>query len=238
MCSVGPLLIRHLVKLMSVSVSRSSPRTRSDHEQTLHSFNHHPQAQRRWPTSIHRLGAMFATLPSPSPPHTLTSTTPLYLSRQPPQDANRFLSHALSMPQGQQTNQERVTKQPSSPPQSPSPFAQRYASQIRNPAARVAGRASRDIRRNAFFNRVKRNRESSMYNAREDNMLYIEYIAQKRRFEEEMARSAPEIRDVEDEMMDIEEHDRGKMGTNVGRNEQAGDGKLRNSFAVIPCALF
>ncbi|WEW55204.1 hypothetical protein PRK78_000633 [Emydomyces testavorans] len=128
------------------------------------------------------------------------------------------------MPQRNPNNQDDYkTKQSSFLPSPPTSYAQRYASRIRNPASRLTGRAARDIRRDAFFSRIRQNRENSMFSAREDGILWTEYIRQKRQFEEEMARSAPEIGNVEDEMVDISEDANLKQENGLRETEQDWD---------------
>lgn len=92
----------------------------------------------------------------------------------------------------------------------------------------MADRASRDIRRNAFLNRVKQGREDSRFNAREDGMLWMEYITAKRRFEEEMGRSAPQIDNVEDEAMDTQAD--GEPHESMRVDERNWDGELTVKF--------
>ncbi|KMP08023.1 hypothetical protein DIZ76_017563 [Coccidioides immitis] len=166
---------------------------------------------------------MFATLPSPSPPHIFSIITPPSHRPYSSQCANPPRPFAFPMPQGNPNQEKETTRQPPSSTSPHTSYAQRYASQIRNPAARVAGRASHDVRRNAFLNRIKRGRENSMFSAREDSILWMDYVAQKQRFEEEMARSAPVLSNVEDEMMDIHEDDHAREDSDTKHNDQTRD---------------
>ncbi|QVM08593.1 hypothetical protein D8B26_003278 [Coccidioides posadasii str. Silveira] len=166
---------------------------------------------------------MFATLPSPSPPHIFSIITPPSHRPYSSQCANPPRPFAFPMPQGNPNQEKETTKKPPSSTSPHTSYAQRYASKIRNPAARVAGRASQDVRRNAFLNRIKRGRENSMFSAREDSILWMDYVAQKQRFEEEMARSAPVLSNVEDEMMDIHEDDHAREDSDTKHNDQTRD---------------
>lgn len=95
-------------------------------------------------------------------------------------------------------------------------FAQRYASSIARPAARVAERQSRESRRDNFLNKVKRSRQSDQFEARSDHIQRSDFLEQRRRFEEEMARSGPQLDNIEeeegDEYVDVysQEEDQGE----------------------------
>ncbi|KAF3483813.1 uncharacterized protein GIQ15_03137 [Arthroderma uncinatum] len=84
------------------------------------------------------------------------------------------------------------------PASSPSHFAQRYAATISRPAARVTERQSRETRRDAFLNRVKRGRRANQFDARSDQIQRNDFLEQQKRFEEEMAKSGPQIEYLED----------------------------------------
>ncbi|KAI1934362.1 hypothetical protein LOZ04_005054 [Ophidiomyces ophidiicola] len=172
---------------------------------------------------------MFAALPSSSPPRACNLATQPF-SPLSPQDAERPRSRLSPMsPNNHSHNKQDAAAAPEppfSPPSSPLSYAQRYTSRIAHPASRVTGRTSRDIRRNAFLNRVKQDRQSARFNAREDRMLWIEYITQKRRFEEEMARSAPRIDNVEDAMVEDE-----RVGTAAGNEDWVEEAALEEYLA-------
>ncbi|KAK2873839.1 hypothetical protein FQN49_002024 [Arthroderma sp. PD_2] len=85
------------------------------------------------------------------------------------------------------------------PASSTSHFAQRYAATISRPAARVTERQSRESRRDAFLNKVKRGRRSDQFDARSDQIQRSDFLEQRKRFEEEMARSAPQVEIMEDD---------------------------------------
>ncbi|KAM5505077.1 hypothetical protein McanMca71_003396 [Microsporum canis] len=78
-------------------------------------------------------------------------------------------------------------------------FAQRYAATIARPAARVTERRSRESRRDAFLNKVKRSRQSAQFEARSDQIQRSDFLEQQKQFNEEMARSAPPLEGVEDD---------------------------------------
>ncbi|KAJ6166847.1 hypothetical protein N7470_002294 [Penicillium chermesinum] len=89
-------------------------------------------------------------------------------------------------------------------PGSPSPstrgkYADRFAAQIANPMKSSASLA-RSKTRKMFLNRVKDERDSSRFEARGEQMMRLDYLAEKRRWEESMARDMDVVRDV-----DIEE---------------------------------
>ncbi|KAJ5760925.1 hypothetical protein N7520_008081 [Penicillium odoratum] len=78
-------------------------------------------------------------------------------------------------------------------PTSPSPsaratkFADRYAAQVANPMKSSASLA-RSKTRKMFMNRVRNDREEGRFEARGEQMMHADYLADKRRWEESMAR--------------------------------------------------
>ncbi|EFE37733.1 conserved hypothetical protein [Trichophyton verrucosum HKI 0517] len=88
---------------------------------------------------------------------------------------------------------------PGSTRTSNSRFAQRYASSIARPAARVAERQSRESRRDSFLNKVKRSRQSDKFEARSDQIQRSDFLEQRKRFEEEMAKSGPQLDNIEED---------------------------------------
>ncbi|KAJ5648414.1 hypothetical protein N7490_004786 [Penicillium lividum] len=78
-------------------------------------------------------------------------------------------------------------------PTSPSPsaratkFADRYAAQVANPMKSSASLA-RSKTRKMFMNRVRNEREEGRFEARGEQMMHADYLADKRRWEESMAR--------------------------------------------------
>ncbi|KAJ5577644.1 uncharacterized protein N7459_006608 [Penicillium hispanicum] len=79
-------------------------------------------------------------------------------------------------------------------PTSPSPsarpkFADRYAAQIANPMKNATSLA-RSKTRKIFLNRVRNERDAGRFEARGEQMMMAEHMADKRRWEEAMARDA------------------------------------------------
>lgn len=79
-------------------------------------------------------------------------------------------------------------------PTSPSPsarpkYAERYASQIANPL-KTSNSLVRSKTRKMFLNRVKNDRDAGRFEARGEQMMMMEHLAEKRRWEESMARDA------------------------------------------------
>ncbi|KAG0159383.1 hypothetical protein PDIDSM_6905 [Penicillium digitatum] len=83
---------------------------------------------------------------------------------------------------------------PSSPTrQTPKPkYAARYASTIANPLQRAAGLA-RSNTRQMFLNRVRHERDDGRFEARGEQMMRMEHLADRRRWEESMARDGREL---------------------------------------------
>ncbi|KAL4918537.1 hypothetical protein BDW62DRAFT_62613 [Aspergillus aurantiobrunneus] len=86
---------------------------------------------------------------------------------------------------------------------SPTPtYASRYKTAISNPLlshsskrnfTSSASPRARSVRRNAFLNRVKQDRESGRFEARADQLAYMEDIAEQKEWAEEMRLRAEEI---------------------------------------------
>ena len=94
-------------------------------------------------------------------------------------------------------------------PTSPSPstrpkYSERYASQIANPM-KTSNSLVRSKTRKMFMNRVKNERDSGRFEARGEQMMMMEHLADKRRWEESMARDAAgvmqEFEAEEDDML-------------------------------------
>lgn len=82
-------------------------------------------------------------------------------------------------------------------PTSPSPatrpkFSERYTSQIANPMNNSSSLA-RSKTRKMFLNRVKSDRDAGRFEARGEQMMMMEHLADKRRWEESMARDADAV---------------------------------------------
>ncbi|GAD99087.1 conserved hypothetical protein [Paecilomyces variotii No. 5] len=82
----------------------------------------------------------------------------------------------------------------------PSAYAQRYASQVSSPASKVASRGNvsasetaRAKRRDMFLNRVKRDREAGRLDARGEQLMMMEYMAEQKQWDEIMSRRADGI---------------------------------------------
>lgn len=66
------------------------------------------------------------------------------------------------------------------------------------------------------MNKVKRSRQSDQFEARSDHIQRSDFLEQRRRFEEEMARSGPQLDNIEeeegDEYVDVysQEEDQGE----------------------------
>ncbi|KAJ5960404.1 uncharacterized protein N7479_007554 [Penicillium vulpinum] len=76
---------------------------------------------------------------------------------------------------------------PSSPTRQKPRYEARYASKIANPLQGAAGLA-RSKTRKMFLNRVRHERDDGRFEARGEQMMHMEYIADRRRWEESMAR--------------------------------------------------
>lgn len=81
-----------------------------------------------------------------------------------------------------------------------STYAQRYVSQFSNPASKVAARGStsasesaRAKRRDMFLNRVKRDREAGKLDARGEQFMMMEHMAEQKQWGETMSRDADGI---------------------------------------------
>ncbi|KAJ9293042.1 hypothetical protein DTO271G3_8177 [Paecilomyces variotii] len=97
-----------------------------------------------------------------------------------------------------------------------STYAQRYASQVSNPASKVASRgttsaseAARAKRRDMFLSRVKRDREAGRLDARGEQLMMMEYMAEQKQWGETMSRRADGILreyGLDEEGEEVEEH--------------------------------
>ncbi|KAK2738949.1 hypothetical protein FQN57_006743 [Myotisia sp. PD_48] len=86
-----------------------------------------------------------------------------------------------------------------SPASRPSHYAQRYAQNISLPVNRVTERTSREIRRGAFLKRVRRERDAGKFNARSDQIQYMDFLEDRRKFNDEMNRAAPAFENIDEE---------------------------------------
>ncbi|PGH18125.1 hypothetical protein AJ79_00753 [Helicocarpus griseus UAMH5409] len=119
----------------------------------------------------------------------------------------------------------------SSPNSSPTPrprqsYADRYATQIRNPSAKIARQhASLEKRRDMFLNKVKRDRDEGIFEARGEQIQRITHLAQQRRYEEAIAQSAPDfgpmvIEEEEGEVGDTNEVDERLLQELISQEEE------------------
>lgn len=91
----------------------------------------------------------------------------------------------------------QVAKSPSpSPSTRNSKFADRYASQVSNPMKSSNG-LTRSKTRKMFLNKVRSERDEGRFEARGEQMMHADYLADKRRWEESMARDMV-VQDPED----------------------------------------
>ncbi|KAJ5092807.1 hypothetical protein N7456_008668 [Penicillium angulare] len=82
----------------------------------------------------------------------------------------------------------QISKSPSpSPSTRNSKFADRYASQVSNPMKTSNG-LTRSKTRKMFLNKVRSERDEGRFEARGEQMMHADYLADKRRWEESMAR--------------------------------------------------
>ncbi|PYI34148.1 hypothetical protein BP00DRAFT_83921 [Aspergillus indologenus CBS 114.80] len=100
------------------------------------------------------------------------------------------------------TNSTTTTSPVASPNNPSSRFATRYAAQIAHPLTNAAARttrpytgtsaspAARNTRRNAFLNRVKRDRADGRFENRGEQLVLLAHVAEQKRWGEAMRRSA------------------------------------------------
>lgn len=128
--------------------------------------------------------SIFEFTPSPSPSHDKSEPVNIFSrSRSPNANANAD------------------TNATTSPTPAPT-YATRYAATISNPlnahstkrtfTSSTSPRA-RSVRRNAFLNRVKQERESGRFEARAERLAYLEDIAEHKEWAEDMRMRADEI---------------------------------------------
>lgn len=126
--------------------------------------------------------SIFAFTPSPSPSHDKSEPVNIFSRSRSP-------------------NANADTNATTSPTPVPT-YATRYAATISNPlnahstkrtfTSSTSPRA-RSVRRNAFLNRVKQERESGRFEARAERLAYLEDIAEHKEWAEDMRMRADEI---------------------------------------------
>ncbi|KAJ5103477.1 hypothetical protein N7532_004006 [Penicillium argentinense] len=109
------------------------------------------------------------------------------------------------------TQQSPALMSPTSPSPSSRPkYADRYSSQIANPMKNTTSLA-RSKTRKMFLNRVKNERDTGRFEARGEQMMMAEHLADKRQWEESMARDADAMMQgfeyEEDDMLPEQEAD-------------------------------
>lgn len=92
-----------------------------------------------------------------------------------PTSSNPFLVHT------------QTPASPASPTRAKPKYEARYASTIANPLQGAAGLA-RSKTRKMFMNRVRNERDDGRFEARGEQMMRMEHLADRRRWEESMAR--------------------------------------------------
>lgn len=116
-----------------------------------------------------------------------------------------FPFSSTSTSQQQQQGNLFAPASPSSTSPTPSTrprYAERYATQIANPM-RSATSLARSKTRTMFLNRVKNERDAGRFEARGEQMMMAEYLADRRRWEESMARDVDGVlRGVEGDIED------------------------------------
>ncbi|KAL4786177.1 hypothetical protein BJX76DRAFT_134767 [Aspergillus varians] len=158
-----------------------SPRRQSSSTTTFATTpTHQPQFQS--PTSI------FAFTPSPSPSQNKTEpTTASSRSRSPNFNTNANANVNATSPTPTQTYATRYTTTISNP---------LLAHSIKRAYASSTSPRARSVRRNAFLNRVKQDRESGRFEARAERLAYLEDIAEHKELVEAMRRRADEIQSM------------------------------------------
>ncbi|KAI2713605.1 hypothetical protein CBS147332_5345 [Penicillium roqueforti] len=104
-----------------------------------------------------------------------------------PTSANPFLIHT------------QTPTSPSSPTRQKPKYEARYASTIANPLQGAAGLARAKTRK-MFLNRVRHERDDGRFEARGEQMMRMEHLADRRRWEESMARDGDAVVGFEEEV--------------------------------------
>ncbi|KAJ5944118.1 hypothetical protein N7516_004286 [Penicillium verrucosum] len=131
-----------------------------------------------------------------SPTHSIQSasqsTAPNPFSNPPPifniqtePIARHTSNHHSPIPM--QFNAHKPPASPTSPTRAKPKYEARYASTIANPLQGAAGLA-RSKTRKMFLNRVRHERDDGRFEARGEQMMRMEHLADRRRWEESMAR--------------------------------------------------
>ncbi|KAL4873498.1 hypothetical protein BDV12DRAFT_79372 [Aspergillus spectabilis] len=172
------------------------------HTQQFSNPSHHPWTPARpSPLSPRR--------PSSSPATTIT-TTPIQQPQFSQSPSSLFTFSPSPSPSPSRIDHSTTTissrtrtSNPNSNPNATSPtYATRYKTTISNPLLAhstkrthnaSASPAARSVRRNAFLNRVKQDRESGRVEARAEQLAFLENVAEQKEWVEGMRRRADEI---------------------------------------------
>lgn len=118
---------------------------------------------------------------------------------QPSSKIGSHPSQQFSEDQGRRNggNDHRQLSSPSQPRANATttPYAQRYAAKISSPLRNISSisPAAREKRRDIFLSRVKRDREAGRFDARGEQLMMMEYVAEQKQWGEAMRRDAEGI---------------------------------------------
>ncbi|CAI7664665.1 unnamed protein product [Penicillium glandicola] len=175
-----------------------SPQTpfRQTHYTPIHSSPLSKHTTPTWTMSPSRntsKGASQSTTPNPftNPPIFNIQTEPITRHTQNhhspiPMHFNASFSASTTPTSTQFTTQTPTSPTPTPTRQKPK-YEARYASTIANPLQGAAGLA-RSKTRKMFLNRVRHERDDGRFEARGEQMMRMEHLADRRRWEESMAR--------------------------------------------------
>ncbi|KAL4946163.1 hypothetical protein BDV06DRAFT_218687 [Aspergillus oleicola] len=128
-----------------------------------------------------------------------TSTSIFTFTPSPSPLNNKTTSHTSTSPSLPHANNNATSPTPYS---QKSTYATRYTTQISNPlnastknpfASSSASPGARSVRRNAFLNRVRADRDTGRFEARSEHLAYVEGVAEKKAFLEGLRRGAEEV---------------------------------------------
>ncbi|KAJ5625797.1 hypothetical protein N7510_002106 [Penicillium lagena] len=123
-------------------------------------------------------------------PFPVFSTTPSQQQGASHANTNIFGAIASAPPLFHQKSTTATPLSPTSPSPAAAPaprFAARYASQIANPLRNTSSALVRSKSRKMFLNRVKNDRDAGRFEARGEQIMMMEHLADRRRWEEEMS---------------------------------------------------
>ncbi|KAJ5155854.1 hypothetical protein N7492_008657 [Penicillium capsulatum] len=144
---------------------------------------------------------------------------PFHQTQSPPQFGNPMSTTSRFAPR---TAHATAPMSPTSPSPATRPrFSERYASQIANPLKNTSSLA-RSKTRKMFLNRVKTERDTGRFEARGEQMMRMEHLADKKRWEDRMARDADAYvpgSELEEENMLFEDPDARALDELVSQEE-------------------